>query len=194
MKRMRRKPRPTNEQLEEEIRRVRHRKRYKRVLRSTIYTLVFAAALAVLTATLWIPVLQVYGNSMTPTLLPDDIVISLKNADFETGDICAFYYNNRLLVKRVIAGPGDWVNIDDTGNVFVNGNALNEPYVQEKALGDCNIDLPFQVPEERYFVMGDDRPVSLDSRNTSIGCVSSEQIVGRIVFRVWPLRSFGAIH
>lgn len=185
--------RPTSKEVEHELRRVHHRRRYRMTLSSTVYYMLLAAALAVLTATLWLPVLRIYGNSMSPTMNKDELVISIKNADFETGDICAFYYNNRLLVKRVVANPGDWVNIDEDGNVYVNGVQLDEPYVTEKAMGQCNLELPYQVPDEKFFVLGDDRAVSLDSRNTVIGCVSEEQILGKIIFRIWPLDRMGVI-
>lgn len=176
-----------------ELDRVRHKHRFRSVLRSTVYTLVVVAAIAVLVATLWMPVLQTFGDSMTPTLEDGQIVVSLKSGEFEVGDVIAFYYNNKILIKRLIAGPGDWVNIDEAGHVYVNGKELDEPYVDELAFGYCDIQLPYQVPDERYFVMGDHRSVSLDSRSTSVGCVASEQIVGRIVFRVWPLKDFGSV-
>ena len=178
---------PTVEQLNGELGRERYKERYKRVLKSTIYTLVVVAAIAVLVATVWMPVLQIYGSSMTPTISEGDIVICAKGSEFETGDLVAFYLGNKILVKRCIAGPGQWVDIDEDGNVYVDGELLDEPYLTEKALGDCNIDLPYQVPDNRYFCMGDHRSTSVDSRNTSVGCVSEEQIVGKIVFRVWPL-------
>ena len=184
---------PTVAQLEHELKRVRYQSRYGRVLRSTVFSLVVVAAVAVLVAVLFLPVLQIYGHSMTPTLEDGDIVVSMKGSDFEPGDVIAFYYNNKILVKRVIAGPGDWVDIDKDGNVTVNGQALEEPYLQEKALGDCNIKLPYQVPDSRLFVMGDHRSVSVDSRNTAVGCVAQEQIVGRLVFRIWPLSGMGAL-
>lgn len=186
--------RPTSAQIEAELARTKYKHRYRAVLRSTIYTLVIVAAVAVLVATLWLPVLQVYGNSMTPTLVDGDIVVSTKGADFEQGDVIAFYYNNKILVKRVIAGSGDWVDIKEDGTVFVNDKELREPYIDEKAFGDCNIELPYQVPEARFFVMGDQRSVSVDSRNSAVGCVAEEQIVGKMVFRAWPLGSLGAIH
>ncbi len=184
---------PTVEQLSVELGRERYRERYMRVLRSTIYALVVVAAVAVLVATVWMPVLQIYGSSMTPTVSEGDIVICAKGSDFETGDLVAFYLGNKILVKRCIAGPGQWVDIDEDGNVYIDGEMLDEPYLKEKALGDCNIDLPYQVPEDRYFCMGDHRSTSVDSRNTSVGCVSEEQIVGKIVFRVWPLPEFGTL-
>ena len=161
------------------------------VLRSTIYTLITVAAIAVLVATLWLPVLQIYGSSMTPTLQDGEIIFSVKTADLEPGDIVAFYYNNKILVKRVICGPGDWVNIDEDGTVYVNEVRLKEPYLAEKALGDCNIELPYQVPDGKIFVMGTTAPTSVDSRNTAVGCVAQEQIVGKIIFRIWPLNRLG---
>ena len=184
---------PNSVQLEQELKRVRYNQRYNSVFRSTVYTLITVAAVAVLVATLWLPVLQIYGASMTPTLQDGDIVISLKSSNFAEGDVIAFYYNNKILVKRVIAGPGDWVNLDEEGTVFVNGEALDEPYILDSAFGDCNIELPYQVPDGRIFVMGDHRSTSIDSRNTAVGCVAQEQIVGRIVFRIWPLNDIGII-
>lgn len=184
---------PTLAELESELKRERYHHRYHSVLRSTIFTLITVAAVAVLVATLWMPVLQIYGNSMTPTLEAGDIVISLKADTLKQGDVVAFYYNNKILVKRVIASTGEWVNIDNDGNVYVNNERLEEPYIEDKAFGECNIVLPYQVPESRTFVMGDHRSVSVDSRNTAVGCVAEEQIVGKLVFCVWPLSKFGPI-
>ena len=185
---------PSIPELKRELKRVRYRKRYHAVLRSTIYTLVTVAAAAILVATLWLPGLQTYGSSMTPTLNDGDIIFSLKTSSFETGDIISFYYNNKILVKRVIASAGDWVDIDSEGNVSVNDIPIEEPYLSDKALGDCNITLPYQVPDGKVFVMGDHRSTSVDSRNTAVGCVAQEQIVGKILFRVWPLSDFGRIY
>ena len=184
---------PTIAQLEMELGREKYRHRFRRVLRSTIYALITVAAAAVLVATLWMPVLQISGNSMSPTLTDGEIVVSWKGSSWATGDIVAFYYENKILVKRVIAGPGDWVNIDEDGTVYINDVELQEPYLVEKALGDCNIALPYQVPESKIFVMGDHRSVSLDSRNTVLGCVAYDQIVGRLVLRVWPREAIGMI-
>ena len=184
---------PTTEQIEKERKRLRYRNRYNRTLKSTIAVLVVVAAAAVLIATLWMPVLQIYGSSMVPTLEDGQIVISVKTSNFQSGDIVAFYHGNKLLIKRFIAGSSDWVNIDEDGNVFVNDEKLNEPYLTEKAFGNTNIELPYQVPDQRFFLMGDNRDVSIDSRNTAVGCVAADQIVGKVVFRIWPLSEFGPV-
>lgn len=184
---------PTTQQLETEIKRIRYKHQYRSVMKSTIYMLVTVAAAAILVATLWLPVLQIYGNSMTPTLQNGEIVFSLKSSDFEQGDVVAFYYNNKILVKRVIAGPADWVDITEDGTVYVNGELLEEPYITEKAYGDTNIELPYQVPDGKVFVMGDHRSTSVDSRNTAVGCVAEEQVVGKIIFRIWPFNVIGPL-
>ncbi|MBQ3194546.1 MAG: signal peptidase I [Oscillospiraceae bacterium] len=190
---MKPKERPSVSELETELRRVKYQRRYNTVLKSTVYTLITVAAVAVLVATLWLPVLQIYGSSMTPTLEDGQIVFSVKTGSMEQGDVIAFYYNNKILIKRVIANPGDWVNITEDGTVYVNDWLLEEPYLTEKAFGDADIEFPYQVPDGKIFVMGDHRATSADSRHTAVGCVAPDQIVGRIVFRVWPLNQIGFI-
>ena len=183
----------TVEQLEKELRRERHQRNYRSTLWSTVSVLLIVAAIAVLVSMLWIPVLQIVGESMTPSLYEGEIIVAPKGTAFGKGDVIAFYYNNKILVKRVIANPGEWVNIDEDGNVFINDVPLDEPYVSEKALGDCNITLPYQVPDGKIFVMGDHRATSSDSRNTAVGCVAEEQIVGKVILRVWPFNKIGLV-
>lgn len=179
--------------IRKEIKREQYKMRYYAVLRSTISVLIVVAAIAVLVATLWMPVLHIYGISMGPTLNDGEIVVSIKSDNMKNGDLVAFYYGNKLLIKRCIAGPGEWVDIDRKGNVSVNGIDLLEPYVTEKAYGECDLKLPYQVPDGRWFLMGDSRAVSIDSRNTAVGCIAQEQVVGKIVFRIWPLEVFGPV-
>lgn len=182
---------PSVELLEQELKRERYRSTYWRVLKSTAFSLLVVAAAAVIIAVLLMPVLQISGSSMTDTLNDGDIVIAITGSSYGRGDVVAFYYNNNILIKRVIAMSGDWVDIDEDGNVSVNGIVLDEPYVSEKALGDCNITLPYQVPENRCFLMGDHRSTSIDSRNTAVGCVANDMVVGRLFIRVWPLKQIG---
>lgn len=181
------------EDWKKEKKRILYQRKYRETLKSTVSVLVVVAALAVLAATLWLPVLRIYGNSMTPTLSEGNLVATVKTTDFKTGDVVAFYYNNKLLVKRVIAGPGDWVDIADDGTVYVNGKELEEPYLEEKALGETDIEYPYQVPENRWFVMGDHRSVSLDSRTRAIGAIAEEQIVGKLIWRLWPFDEAGTL-
>ena len=184
---------PTLEQLDLELQKEQHKNTYRKAIRSTIYTLLVVAAVAVIIAVMIFPVLRIEGTSMTETLWEKDIVVAVSGSGYKTGDIIAFYYNNKILVKRVIAVSGDWVDLDAAGNVSVNGVWLEEPYLTEKALGTCDITLPYQVPEGRIFVMGDHRATSLDSRTTEIGCIGEELIVGRILLRIWPFSSFGTV-
>ena len=185
---------PTVEQLEAELKKEQYRHNYGRVLRSTAFSLLVVAAVAVLVAVLLLPVLQINGTSMTETLQDGDIVVAISNSKFKTGNVIAFYYNNNILVKRVIAAAGDWVDIDGEGNVYVNGELLDEPYITEKAYGNCDIELPYQVPDGKCFVMGDHRATSIDSRNTAVGCISDSGVVGKIMFRVWPLEEIGIVN
>lgn len=179
---------PTKKQLETERKRYLRRKAYNKALRGTVYVLTIVAAVAVLIATLVLPVLQIEGTSMEPTLSNGDIVLLIKTTRFEHGDLCAFTWNNKLLVKRVIGLPGDWIEIDTDGVVYLNGDKLDEPYVKQLALGECDLEFPFQVPPEQYFVIGDMRENSIDSRNTLIGCIPKDQVVGKVFFRVWPFK------
>lgn len=185
---------PTMEQVERERRRLKHRKAYLRAVASTTGTLAVVAALAVLISSLLLPVMQISGDSMVPTLRDEDIIVLVKTEKFETGDLCSFSWNNRTLIKRIIAGPGDWVEIDTEGNVYVNQKLLDEPYVTEKSLGECDIDFPYQVPDNHYFAMGDHRATSIDSRSTVIGSVDKEQIIGKVMYRVWPFDAMGFIN
>ena len=180
---------PTKGQVETERKRYRRQKAYNKALRGTVYVLTIVAAVAVLIATLILPVLQIEGKSMEPTLHNGDIVLLAKTTRFSRGDLCGFTWNNKLLIKRVIGLPGDWIEIDTEGNIYVNGKLLNEPYVKQKALGECDIEFPFQVPQEQYFVVGDMRESSVDSRSSLIGCIKKDQIVGKVFFRIWPFKS-----
>lgn len=184
---------PSVQLLEQELEREKYKSRFRRTLRNTVFTLITVSAIAVLVATIWMPVLQIYGNSMTPMLSDGEIVLSLKTSDISKGEVVAFYYNNKILIKRVIGIPGDRIEITDTGDLYINERLIDEPYVSDKALGDSDIEYPYQVPEGKYFVMGDHRSVSIDSRNTSVGCVSQDQVVGRLIFKLWPMKDIGAV-
>lgn len=182
---------PTTTQLEAELNREKYKTRYKNLLKSTIHTIIIVIALSILAATYLFSILKISGNSMSPNLESGDIVISIKPTTIENGDIIAFYYNNRILIKRVIATSSEWVNIDESGNVYVNNELINETYIKEKAYGEPTIEFPYQVPEESYFVLGDQRETSIDSRNSLIGAISKNDIIGKIIFKVWPINHFG---
>lgn len=184
---------PEVSQLRAELKRENYKKRYKTVLRSTVFSLLVVAALAILVAVLWMPVLRIYGTSMTPTLSEGEIVVSLKGDHIRRGDVVGVYYGSKLLIKRCIGVSGEWINIDEDGTVYINNERLDEPYLVEKALGDCNIKLPYQVAEDAVFVMGDHRSTSVDSRNAAVGCIANENVIGKIVFRIWPLDKFGVV-
>ena len=184
---------PTTEEVAAERERLAYQARYTRVLRSTIYALVVVAAIAVLLATMFLPVLQVSGDSMNPTLEDKDIILLVKSDNIKNGELCGFYWQNKLLLKRIIGLPGDVISMNEDGVVTVNGQELDEPYVDELALGECDIRFPYQVPENRYFVLGDHRATSIDSRSSVIGCVEKSQIVGRVFLRIWPLSHFSLI-
>lgn len=180
-------------EVEQELNRERYKSRYNRTLKSTVFALVTAAAAAILVAALWLPVLEIFGSSMTPTLSEGQYVVAVKDNTPETGDIVAFYYGNKVLVKRCIAGPGTWVDILEDGTVVLNGEPLEEPYLKAKHLGICDLEFPYQVPEGAFFLMGDERETSVDSRHSSVGCITTDQMVGKIIFRVWPFDGFGTV-
>ena len=181
---------PQLEVLQKELKRERYKRRFRRLLRSTVNTLIVVAAIAALIATLVLPVLQIAGTSMEPSLNDGDIVLLVKTNNLETGNLCAFYYSNKILIKRVIATPGDYIWIESDGTVFLNGEPLDEPYVSEKSLGECDVEFPYQVPENNYFVMGDKRETSIDSRSSVIGCIPEDQLIGKIFCKFWPLSEF----
>lgn len=185
---------PNLSQLEAELDREAYKGKYKKTLRSTVSVLIVTAAVVVLLAFLIFPVFRIYGSSMSPTVNEGEIVVSLKGSRFECGDVIVLSFNNKLLVKRVIAGPGQWFDLDQDGNVYVDGILIDEPYLTDKAYGDCNISLPYQIPDGRYFVMGDNRSTSQDSRNSIVGCIAEEQIVGKALLRLWPFSEFGLIN
>lgn len=183
----------TVRQIEGELKRLRRKQNSRRIFRQTVFSLLVVAAVAVLAAMLFFPIFRVTGSSMEPTLHPKEIVVCLKSSRFQSGDLVAFYYNNKVLLKRVIGTAGDTIEIDDSGNVFVNGSQLDEPYITKKSLGQCDIDFPYQVPDNRIFVMGDNRETSVDSRTTAVGCIADESVIGKVFLRVWPLERLGSL-
>ena len=185
---------PTKQQVETERKRYRRQRAYNKALGGTVYVLTIVAAIAVLIATLVLPVLQIEGTSMEPTLINGDIVLLTKTTNFDRGELCGFSWNNKLLIKRVIGIPGDWIEIDTDGTVYLNGEKLDEPYAEQLSVGECDLEFPFQVPQEQYFVLGDMRESSIDSRNTLIGCVEKDQIVGKVFFRIWPFDNISPVY
>ena len=184
---------PTLEQLEKELRRSVKRSRFATVLQIVLYSVISLAAAAILAVSLWLPILQVQGTAMAPNYLEDELLLCIKSDDYLPGDVVAFYHNDRIVIRRVIATAGCWVHIDEAGNVNVDGMALVEPYLTEKSLGQCNRELPCQVPDVAYFVMGDNRAESIDSRSSALGCISQEQIIGKVIFRIWPFQQIGPV-
>ena len=183
----------SNDEVKEELSRLKERERYLKKVQQTLSILVVVAAISVLVATLWMPVLKIYGSSMDPTLENGQIVVSIKTKKLKSGDVVAFWQGNKLLVKRVIAGPGQKVDIDVNRKVFVDGKAISESYLDSESLGNTDIDFPHQVEESRWFCMGDNRESSIDSRSAVIGDVSKEQIEGKVLFSVWPLNKIGIV-
>lgn len=186
-------PVPSLTEIQSERKRIRRKDYYKQALRGTVAVLVVVAAIAVLVATLFLPILQISGDSMSPTLEHDEIVVLLKTRKFERGDLIGFYYQGKILLKRVIALPEDEVAIDAEGNVYINGELLDEPYVTEQGLGDCDLEFPYKVPATTYFVMGDRRSNSVDSRNSVVGTIAHDDIIGKVFIRVWPFARFGFV-
>ncbi len=181
---------PELEEIQNEMRRARSQSKYHQALKSTAGTIVVVAAIAVLVASIFLPVLRVTGSSMQPSFSPGNVLVAVKTRDYLPGDVCSFYYNNKLIIKRVIATGGDMLEIDEDGRVSVNGLVLEESYVPQYDLGMCDIEFPFRVPDEQLFVMGDNRAASVDSRVQAFGCISQEELMGKIVLRVWPIQNF----
>lgn len=184
---------PTSGQLGAELKRLRRKRSFNKNLRNTVGALIVVAALAVIISSAFLPVFRVTGSSMSPTLANDDVVLCIRTSHYRRGDIVAFHYNNKVLLKRVIGLPGDIIEISEDGTVSVNGGELEEDYISGKALGECDIEMPYKVPENRLFVMGDHRAVSIDSRSTAVSCVAYENVLGKVLMRVYPLKSFGRV-
>jgi len=185
---------PTTQEIKKELNYEIYKFKYKNLLTNTISILIVVIAISIILATFFFPILEIKGSSMEPNIKQNDIVVSIKTNNIKNGDIIAFYYNNKILVKRVIAKSSDWVNIDKKGNVYVNNVLQKEEYLDKKSYGNIDISFPYQVPEESYFVLGDDRESSIDSRNSLIGCIKNEEIIGKIIFRIWPFKRINFIY
>ena len=185
--------RPTTQEFKKEYSRLRKKQEFHQGLGRVIRILVVVAAISIIIATVFFSIMQVRGSSMSPTMEENEIIIVNRYSDVKKGDLIAFYYNNKVLLKRVIGISGDMVDMDDEGNVYVNNEKIEEEYLEEKDYGTPDITFPYQVPDGRYFVMGDHRSVSIDSRYQIIGTVSSEQLIGKVKFRIWPITRFGPV-
>lgn len=148
-----------------------------------------AGMVAILCMVCFLPMMRVESDGMSPTLEKGQCVMVIPGDSFEHGDIIAFYYDGRILLKRIIACPGEQVEVLKDGSVYVNGQLFDEPYASEKCYGSSDLTYPYQVPENRFFVMGDQRSAGTDSRTSQIGTVAQEQIVGKVVLRFWPLKA-----
>lgn len=184
---------PSIEELEDELARERKRRAQSKVLRIIIGILFAVIAAAVAVVILVLPIYEISGSAMAHTLNNGDIVAAIKTNVFYNGDIIAYNFDDDIQIKRVIGRSGDKIDIDSSGHIFVNGAQLDEPYVEEFDLGDCDIEFPFDVPLDQNFVVGDHRDVSVDSRNTAVGCIKDEDVIGKIVFRIWPINAIGTV-
>lgn len=184
------------EKIKEDYKTRKNREKFFYELKKTIGFFLVIISVGIIISSFWVRVLTIYGTSMSPNLTAKDTVVAFKKDQYKSGDVIAFYYNNKVLVKRVIATSGDWVNISNNGNVIINDKEIKEKYLlkSSKSIGKTDIKLPYQVPENKIFVMGDHRSVSIDSRNKIIGSIGKEQIIGKIKFIIWPLSRFDILN